>query len=280
MTTTEKATDPPPPGKVFFPLRAASCPEQVTRYAGGSRYRIEKRHQALLGQAMRQALEICRPAVAHALHPVEGRPLTDEELVLKSGARLELPTLLIGRRTQFLSVAVATMGEDLEEACRRLQEQGDLLRSIFLDAAGLAMMELLEKAAFEIISGLARERGFFAGHRLSRGCCGPDMSLPEIVFRLADRAAIGVSLNASLVMTPRKPRSFLAGLTPDPVPTTPGPNAYPAQGAIVCFAYRSDLASLLHISYAFTSLSRKLRFSINPDRNTVRVCWPGLNLSV
>ena len=224
MAATQKSADLPPTlVKYFSPSELAPNPEQVARYAGGSRYRIEKRHQALADRALGEALEICRPAVAHALHPVEARPLTEGELVLKSGSRLELPVPVIGRRIKFLSVAVATLGEELEQTCRRLREQGDLLRSIFLDAAGLALMELLEKAAFEIISDLARQRGLFAGHRLAPGCCGLDMSLQEILFRLVDGAAIGVFLNASFVMTPLKSQSFLAGLTPDPVPATSGP---------------------------------------------------------
>jgi cobalamin-dependent methionine synthase I len=137
---------------------------------------------------------------------------------------LELPITLVGFRTQFLSPVVMTLGEELEQTCRRLREQGDLLRSIFLDAAGLAMLELLSKAAFEIISGLARERDLFAGHRMIPGCCyGLDMSLQETLFHLVDGAAIGVFLNASLVMTPLKSQSFFVSLTPDPGQATPSP---------------------------------------------------------
>ena len=221
MASSLKFADPPPTQlKYFSSSELAPSPEQVARYAGGSRYRIEKRHQALVDQTLGQALEICRPAVAHALHPVEARPPTEGDLALKSGAGLRLPVPLLGRRTQFISVVVATLGAELEQTCRRLQEQGDPLRSIFLDAAGLAIMELLEKAAFGIISGLARQRGLFAGHRLAPGCCGLDMSLQESLFRLVDGAAIGVFLNASRVMIPLKSQSFLVCLTPDPVPDT------------------------------------------------------------
>ena len=224
MAPPAKSADPRPTlVKYLSPSELAPSPDQVARYAGGSRYRMEKRHQALVNQALGQALEICRPAVAHALHPVEARPLIEGKLVMKGGVRLELPAPLIDRRTQFLSVAVVTLGEKLEQTCRRLREQGDLLRSIFLDAAGLAMIELLEKAAFEIVSALAREHGLFAGHRLAPGCCGLDMSLQKTLFNLVDGAAIGVLLNASLVMIPLKSQSFLACLTPDPVPATSWP---------------------------------------------------------
>ncbi len=224
LAAPEKSAAPPPTLVTYFsPSELAPNPEQVARYAGGSRYRMEKRHHGLVNQALEQALEICRPVMAYALHPVLARPREEGELVLKSGARLELPVSLVGRRTQSLSVAVATIGKELEQACRRMREQGDLLRSIFLDAAGLAMLELLEKAAFEIICGLARERGLFAGYRLAPGCCGLDMSLQQSVFNLVDGAAIGVFLNSSLVMTPLKSQSFLAGLTPDPAPATPWP---------------------------------------------------------
>jgi len=225
MATPIKSADRPTTLVTYFsPSELAPSVEQVAHYAGGSRYRMEKRHHGLVDQVLKQALEICRPAMAHALHPVLARPLAEGKLVLQSGAKLELPIPLVGLHTQFLSAAVVTLGKELEQTCRRLREQGDLLRSIFLDATGLAMLELLGKAAFDIISGLARERGLFAGHRMIPGCCyGLDMSLQEALFHLVDGAAIGVFLNASLVMTPLKSQSFLASLTSDTVPATPWP---------------------------------------------------------
>jgi hypothetical protein len=225
MATPLKSADPPPTIVTYFsPSELAPSLVQVAHYAGGSRYHMEKRHHGLVNHVLEQALKICRPAMAHTLHPVLARPLAEGELVLKSGVKLELPVPLVGLQTKFLSVAVVTLGKELEQTCRRLREQGDLLRSIFLDATGLAMLELLAKAAFETISGLARERGLFAGHRMIPGCCyGLDMSLQEALFHLVDGAAIGVFLNASLVMTPLKSQSFLAGLTLDPVPTTSQP---------------------------------------------------------
>jgi len=223
MTSPVKSADPPPTSVTYFaPSELAPSPEQVAHYAGGTRYRMEKKHHGLVNQVLEQALEICRPAVAHALHPVLDRPLAEGKLVLKSGAKLELPATLVGLRTQFLSAVVATLGEELEQTCRRLREQEDLLRSVFLDAAGLAMLELLSKAGFDIISSLARERGLFAGHRMTPGCnYGLDMSLQQDLFHLVDGAAIGVFLNASMVMTPLKSQSFMVDLAPDPDPATP-----------------------------------------------------------
>jgi len=212
--------------KHFSSSELAPGPGQIARYAGGSRYQLEERHQTLAAQVLEQALEICRPAMAHSLHPVEPQPLAEGNWVLKRGASLELPAPLIGRRTRFLSAVVATLGGELEQTCRRLREQGDLLRSIFLDAAGLAMMEHLEKAAFEVVSGLAGEWSLFAGPRLAPGCCGLDMSLQESLFRLVDGAAIGVFLNSSFVMTPLKSQSFLMGLTSDPLPATSWPKCF------------------------------------------------------
>jgi hypothetical protein len=223
MTSPGKSADLPPTLVTYFsPSELAPSPEQVAHYAGGSRYRLEKKHHSLVDLVLEQALGICRPVIAYALHPMLTQPLAEGEVVLKSGTKLELPITLVGLRTQLISAVVATLGEELEQTCRRLREQGDLLRSIFLDAVGLAMLELLAKAAFDIISSLARERSLFAGQRMIPGCCyGLDMSLQENLFHLVDGAAIGVFLNASLVMTPLKSQSFLVGLTPDPAPATP-----------------------------------------------------------
>jgi len=220
----ESANPPPTLVTYFSPSELAPSPEQVAHYAGGSRYRLEKKHHELVNQVLEQALEICRPVIAYALHPLLAQSLAEGEVVLKSGAKLELPITLVGFRTQFLSAAVVTLGEELEQTCRRLWKQGDPLQSVFLNAAGLAMLELLSKAAFEIVSGLARQRGLFVGHRITPGCSyGLDMSLQETLFHLVDAVAIGVVLNANSVMTPLKSQSFLVGLTPDPGQATPSP---------------------------------------------------------
>jgi len=208
----------------FSPAELAPSPEQVSRYAGGSRYRLEKKHHELVTQVLEQARCICRPVIAYALHPLLARPLAEGEVALASGIKLELPVTLVGFRAQFLAAVVVTLGEELEQTCRRLWNKGDPLRSIFLNAAGLAMLELLTKAAFGIISGLARERGLYTGRRMTPGCCDElNMSLQQTLFHLVDAAAAGVVLNAGLVMTPLKSQSFLVGLTPDPAQATPVP---------------------------------------------------------
>jgi len=214
----------PPPTKVTYFLTSELNPieDQVAHYAGGSRYRLEEKHRVLVKEVREQAMQICRPAVAHTLHTVLDCHPTTGELLLQSGTRVKMPAPLASNSTRFLAVVVTTLGERLEQISRRLREQGDLLRSVFLDAAGLAMLELLAKAALELISGLARERGLFAGRRIIPGChYGLDMSVQKTLFQLVDGAAIGVMLKASLVMAPLKSQSFLVAMTSDPAPVWP-----------------------------------------------------------
>jgi len=193
--------------------------EQVAHYAGGSRYVLEEKHYALVDQVIELAQEICRSSVAHALHPVQAWNQQEGLLVLKSGAMLKMPVSLVSSSPQFLSVVVTTLGEKVEQTCQRLRREGDLLRSTFLDAAGLAMLELLATSALDIISSVAQGCGLFIGRRMSPGCYfGLDISLQETIFRLVDGAAIGVHLKASMVMSPLKSQSFLVDLTSERIP--------------------------------------------------------------
>jgi hypothetical protein len=132
--------------------------------------------------------------------------------------------------TKYLAAAVSTIGAAVETKCRRLKKQRDFLRSLFLDAAGVALLEALGDRSYEVLSAQAQSRGLFTGCRFGPGYGDLPMSTQGLLFELARGEQIGVSLNQHMVMKPGKSLSFFVRFTSD---ETSARNVYKCQACPV-----------------------------------------------
>lgn len=167
-------------------------PDQVARYAGGSRYRPDDRMAPLMETALDTAMARITPAFAYALHRIDTPP-GDEADAVRSVVR---------------AAAVCTLGPDLEAEVKRLGAAGDPVSALFLDAAGTALLEALAGRARSHLAEAAREAGLYAGNRYGPGYCGMAMTHQPLLFGQVDADRIGVRLTASGMMTPVKSLSF------------------------------------------------------------------------
>jgi hypothetical protein len=196
----------------FVPETFTLKPEQVARYAGGSRYKLDSKMKDLALLTIDRATDLIAPAMVYALHPVIA--LSPEGiLLLENELSVTLPPHELDSQMKYLAAVVCTIGPALEETCRELSKQGDLLRAVFLDGAGVSLIEAVGERAHEFISQQARAKGLFAGCRFAPGYSGMPMTEQSLLFSLVDGASIGVSLNKSMVMTPTKSISFFVRLT-------------------------------------------------------------------
>jgi hypothetical protein len=197
---------------LFVPETFTLKPEQVARYAGGSSYELDRKMEDLALLTIDQAMDLIAPAMVYAMHPVI--TLSPEGiLLLKNGLSVTLPPHQQGSQTKYLGAVICTIGPELEETCRQLTKQGDLLNAVFLDAAGVSLIEAVGERAQEFISQQAREKGLFSSCRFAPGYADMPITEQSTLFSLVDGATIGVSLNKSMVMTPLKSISFLVRLT-------------------------------------------------------------------
>jgi hypothetical protein len=151
------------------------------------------------------------PAMIYAVYPV--LRISRERISLKNGACLNLPGHALDSATEYLTAVVCSIGAALETNCRQFADHGDLLKSLFLDAAGVATLEALGERSYEVLSMRAQSLGLFAGCRFAPGYGTMPMSTQSLLFSLVDGGAIGVRLNARMIMKPSKSLSFFVGFT-------------------------------------------------------------------
>ena len=167
-------------------------PDQVARYAGGSQYRPDDRMGRHIDAALENGMALAAPAFAYALHDATEEP--------KEGSG-ESKTL---RR----AAAVCTLGPGLEAEVKRLNNVGDPVSGLLLDAAGVALLEALAGRAMTHLGDEARQEGLYAGDRYGPGYCGMPMTDQPLLFAQVDASRIGVRLTESGMMQPVKSLSF------------------------------------------------------------------------
>ena len=213
-------------GSKFVAVRLApdklfTSPRQVCRYAGGTRYQPDAARQALVQAAIASAGKLIKPALVYAVHPVASR-LTGGKLTLHNGLAVQLPLNERDLDIGYVAAIVCTLGSELEETCPQLHRQGKVLEALFLDAAGVALLEALGDRAHKLLDQRARADGYVAACRFAPGYGNMPISEQALLFRLVVAGAIGVRLNRHLIMHPYKSLSFFsiltrAGSSPRPV---------------------------------------------------------------
>lgn len=193
----------------FDPADFRISAEAVSRYFGGSRYRLTDRSRMRIEKGIREAAAAAQPSAVFAVHPIDG---TQEAgtIRLSSGGEIEVPCLGPHPGSRYLSGTVATLGPGLDAACRRLAAEGAIYQSTLLDAAGTVILDALADACAAWLDDRARGLGLHAGRRMSPGTGGLSLTHQKTLFALVDADSIGVRLNSDLVMTPIKSMSFFS----------------------------------------------------------------------
>ncbi len=107
-----------------------------------------------------------------------------------------------------VALGVSTIGPALEEECAREFLEGDMLRGLVLDAFGTAAVIQMFREAERRIAAEALGAGLWPSKRFSPGYRGWPLEEQRFVFSRVDAAAIGVRLNDSCMMIPRKSNSY------------------------------------------------------------------------
>lgn len=185
---------------------------EVGRYAGGSRYKLDTRMKALASDVLEKAVELVNPVFSYAIHPVD---VIDSQngYRLKSGSYVEVPIEEKDPQTISLAAVVCTLGAELEKETHQMMTNADTLTAMFLDAAGVAQLELLAHTARKYIKDKAAEVGLFTGCPFGPGHNNMPLESQASLFKHVDAQGIGVRLNPSGVMVPMKSISFWLRLT-------------------------------------------------------------------
>ena len=107
-----------------------------------------------------------------------------------------------------VALGVATIGPALEAEIETAFKEDDMLKGLILDAFGTdAIIQVFKQAERRIVEEALR-RGLWPSKRFSPGYRGWALEEQKFLFQKVDAAAIGVRLNDSCMMIPRKSNSF------------------------------------------------------------------------
>jgi hypothetical protein len=140
----------------------------------------------------------------------EARALADArgcflELAVDQAAEVGLPPV----EADGLAIGLVTAGPAIEGRSKALMEAGELTRALIMDAAGSAAAEEAADRLSALIVGEGdTERAEAVSCRLSPGYGRWKLEAQRQLFPLLPHAELGVELNDSCLMVPRKSISF------------------------------------------------------------------------
>ena len=119
-----------------------------------------------------------------------------------------------------VALGVITVGSGLEEESARAFRAGDMLNGLILDAFGSEATVQVFKTVERRIVEEALARGLWPSRKFSPGYKGWPLEEQGFLFSKVDAAVIGVRLNESFMMIPRKSNSFRINFYADRCLTT------------------------------------------------------------
>jgi hypothetical protein len=180
--------------------------QEVLRMMG-----VPKRGGGRAGNAPSKAVDLCEELKDKALSLVEAR----SAYVLCRSAEVGYHEVF--RRADRLAFAVCTIGPRLEFESLRRAEDGSSLDALVLDAMGTVAVESVAEGTAGVIRARAAELGLKGGVRFSPGYGKWPWVEQRSLFNIIDGGVVGVKLNSSCIMEPRKSVSFAMriGVKPD-----------------------------------------------------------------
>ncbi len=185
----------------------------VLRGQGADPHKIRARQPqlvALAEQAIAEGTKLIHPQAAFRRLDICG--ITRSCVTLKGGSELQgfgIARKLAGCGGLFL--AVATLGKDLEEEMAKAA-QTNLSWEFALDGFGTAAIGALSNAICRYVAEQTAQEGLRATSQFYPGMRGWSLAEGQKqIFTLVDAQSIGVALNPSFLMVPRKSLSMAIG---------------------------------------------------------------------
>ena len=176
-------------------------PENVARYAGGSHYRPDAERERLAADILERVSALAHPAFVYAAHSINNLDPKKVASLLLSSDKLDVGIV-------FIAAAVCTIGAELENETSKLAAQGKALDALFMDAAGVAILEALSDEAYLHLKKEAAKKDLFTGCKFGPGFENIPLSAQKSLLELVNPELIGVQLKSSGVLFPLKSLSF------------------------------------------------------------------------
>ena len=170
---------------------------------------------ALAEQALAEGMQLIKPVATYRIPPLD--QMVSEGFTLAGDLWLTGPFVaqhLAG--AQQIALVVCTLGSGLENRIAALAQENPSY-TFALDGFGSVAATALRVAACDELKAESKAAGFYTSIPLIPGMNNwlVDVGQPQI-FAALDTIGIGVSLNESAQMTPRKSISMLIGISSSP----------------------------------------------------------------
>jgi len=107
---------------------------------------------------------------------------------------------------------IVTIGKEIEDEISRLQQEDEITEGFILDAVGSEMADAAaDKMHHEILKKIAGANGFTMTPRYSPGYGDWPVTVQKDILKICSGERIGISVNESSLMSPRKSVSAVMG---------------------------------------------------------------------
>jgi hypothetical protein len=149
--------------------------------------------------------------LSHLLHPASVYMIIDYEKTNKHP---------IFNNATKVALCICTIGLGLEKEVENLTKRNDLLRALILDSLGSESVEEVAIHSDRKIAEEALTMNLWPSKRFSPGYRMWDLKEQQFIFKMLPAKKIGVKLNESCMMIPRKSISFRVNFYEDKKLTT------------------------------------------------------------
>ena len=159
-----------------------------------------------------EAEGLARPRAIYREFPVAR--LDKNSLTLENGTTFGIGSKIssLWEGSKALGIALYTLGPELEERVSTLMQGGEQMQALNLDIAGTIALGLVGLQVQQMACERLNTEGVEAGPWLNPGYLDWPLSDQRLIFSLLPAESIGVALNDSCMMIPRKSVTICAGI--------------------------------------------------------------------
>lgn len=107
-----------------------------------------------------------------------------------------------------VTLCICTIGPQIESKISQLMKRDEMMKALILDAIGSESVEQVARQVDRLLCEKAQEMNLWPSKRFSPGYKSWNIEEQRYIFRIIPGEDIGVTLNESLMMIPRKSVSF------------------------------------------------------------------------
>lgn len=185
--------------------------QEVLRLQGCKDVRLRPPVEDALTKGIEEGYRLIAPKAIFTQVKIE--EITDDSIVLDGGLTLNTANATRAwEGSEYLGIAICTINSPLEDRVTELFANGEYPSALMLDSVGSVAIESAADYINSLLCRRAMTQDAETGPRLSPGYGSWELTDQRLLFDLLPADEIGVHLNDTCMMLPRKSISFCVGI--------------------------------------------------------------------